>query len=285
MNILPNECIYEILVLLDPKKLLLCGQMNNNFYGLSQLASLWRNRIDGQYHVLFEKETWYETCKLYHQLDVLNGKLMLYNRLCDLYQTTIVSPYNLYGLKSVPDGLELLPRLESLTLSGTQLTDFSLKVPLTRLEYLYLKRNEFTYFPAEICHLTKLKALDLGYNKLTNIPKMISRLTNLSIIWLNDNKIANLPSYVKHLTNLVHLDCQNNKIKKIPAEINQFISLRYLMLNGNKLKNVPIEIKYMTNLFLLKIYNNQLTEKCIENLRKLINVRYLHLYAHEDIVD
>ena len=56
MSIIPNECIYEIFLFLDPEYLQLCAQINNNFKKLCQLDSLWRNQIDDKYNVLFKKK-------------------------------------------------------------------------------------------------------------------------------------------------------------------------------------------------------------------------------------
>ena len=72
MDTIPNDCIYELLLLLNPKQLQLCGQINNNFNQLYQFDSLWRNRIEDKYNILFKKKNYYENCKLYYQLNLLN---------------------------------------------------------------------------------------------------------------------------------------------------------------------------------------------------------------------
>ena len=77
MDTFPNECIYSILLFLGPKHLQLCGQVNNNFNGLCQLESLWRNQIEDRYNVLFKKESYYENCKLYYRLYTYKRNLKL----------------------------------------------------------------------------------------------------------------------------------------------------------------------------------------------------------------
>ena len=87
MDIFPNECIYSILLFLNPKYLQLCSQINNNFNQLCQLESLWKNQIENKNNVLFKKDTernHYRNCKIYIlTIKRINEilKSMAYNRL------------------------------------------------------------------------------------------------------------------------------------------------------------------------------------------------------------
>ena len=81
-----NECIYSILLFLNPKHLQLCTQINNTFNQLCQLDSLWRNQIEDKYNVLFKKENCYENCKLYYQLNVFKRKFKVNKPIDKLYK-------------------------------------------------------------------------------------------------------------------------------------------------------------------------------------------------------
>ena len=65
---LPNECMYDILVFLEPKELLLCCQINTNFNNLCKLESLWKLFVDDKYKKLYEEKTYYEVAKIYYPL-------------------------------------------------------------------------------------------------------------------------------------------------------------------------------------------------------------------------
>ena len=78
MDTFPNECFYEILLLLNPKYLQLCGQINNNFNELCQLESLWRNQIENKYNELFKKNkerNYYKNYKMYYKFSTFRKKL------------------------------------------------------------------------------------------------------------------------------------------------------------------------------------------------------------------
>ena len=74
-EILPPECEYEILVFLYPKNLLLCSQINNRFYNLCELESLWKLQINDKCKEIFKKDTSYDTCKINAKWNTLARKL------------------------------------------------------------------------------------------------------------------------------------------------------------------------------------------------------------------
>ena len=66
-----TDSLYEIFLFLDIGELVLCSVACWDFYNVSRSDSLWRRCIDKEYKELFGRETWYETCKMYHQMDIL----------------------------------------------------------------------------------------------------------------------------------------------------------------------------------------------------------------------
>ena len=121
MDMLPNECIYEILLFLNPKYLQLCGQVNNNFNQLCQLDSLWRNQIDDKYNKFFKKESYYKNCKLYYQLNKLKNELGVSNqKIEELYSSFTIVLYSNNNLKVLPKEIGLLTNMGCLGLNSGQ---------------------------------------------------------------------------------------------------------------------------------------------------------------------
>lgn len=75
MSLLPTDCIYDILLLLKPKELLLCSQINNDFKNLSSLESLWKIRVNKKFSEIFPGVSHYNICKRYYALVTLRKKL------------------------------------------------------------------------------------------------------------------------------------------------------------------------------------------------------------------
>ena len=203
MDIFPNECIYSILLFLNPKHLQLCTQINNNFDQLCQLDSLWKDQIEDKYNVLFKKKNHYENCKLYYQLSVLKEKLILITKIDDLY------------------------KMEKLDLRHAQFKKLPREIgQLINLNYLNLQHNQLTQLPEEIGQLTNLRLLDLTDNLLTCLPKEIGKLTNLCTLYLNYNELTQLPKEMSQLTNLETLFIADNLFTKRPKIIKQLHNLK-----------------------------------------------------------
>ena len=207
MDIPPNECIYSILLFLNPKHLHLCGQINNNFYELCQLDSLWKDQIEDKYNELFKKENHYENCKMYYRLNVLRKNLYTIDHTMNY---TIDRVYKIGSLRlvssqltQIPKELGVLPDLQFLDMSNNRLTQLSQELgQLTNLLYLYLGCNQLTQLPKEIGQLTDLRSLYLNYNQLTELPKEMSHLTNLETLNIAENKFTQKPKVIKQLHNL-----------------------------------------------------------------------------------
>ena len=153
---LSNESLYELFVFFDVDELVMCSLACWNFYVLSSLESLWRGCIDKEHKELFGREMWYETCKVYRQIDVLRDSLKMNMTITELYT---------------------IKRIDA---SFRQLTALPSEIgQLTNLQELRLYDNKLTALPAEIGHLTNLR--ELYVSKLTKIPQKIQNMHYLRI--------------------------------------------------------------------------------------------------------
>ena len=232
MDIFPNDCIYEILLLLNPKYLQLCTQINYNFNQLCRLDSLWRNQIEIKYNELFKKES-YENCKLYYQFYALKMKLKFMGNIDNLYKTKDLC-LGFRRLTKLPKEIVLLTNLHSLGLSFIQ----------------------FTQFPKEVVQLTNLRLLELNNNQISQLPKEIGFLSNLELLHLFNNKLEYLPREIGQLTNLQILNLNNNKLKKFPNEIRRLTNLRELRVDEFLLGHIPKTIKQLPNLIIYPNFFN-----------------------------
>ena len=174
---LSNESLYELFLFLDSNELILCSLTCWNFYVLSRLESLWRSCTDREHKELFGKETWYETCKICRQMDVLCVDLKINMTIADLYTKKIIDA------------------------SHRQLTALPSDIGhLTNLQQFALDHNKLTALPSEIRHLTNLRELWLQNNKLTALPSEIGHLTNLQ--WLCVSKSTKIPPEIQNMHRL-----------------------------------------------------------------------------------
>jgi Leucine-rich repeat (LRR) protein len=127
------------------------------------------------------------------------------------------------GLHLLPESVGNLDSLETLTISGNNLTELPqatgklsrlrhlscyenriFELPptfasLQKLETAYFIRNNFTSFPQVFYGMPNLKLLDLGGNHLTELPEFIGECITLEKLYINDNYIRQLP---EHITNI-----------------------------------------------------------------------------------
>ena len=285
MVLLSPECIYEILTFFHPRELLLCSQLNNDFNNLAYLDSLWKIQNGNAHKQLFNKQTYYETCKLYYQLNSLSKKFKMKYTLEKLYnletvrlhsdrfgvlqyKNSIKSEYfdlvfssSFYHfvdldeidsqLQKIPLGLELLPNLKNLHLENIYLENIPLGIELlTNLQLLSLRDAQLDKISGRIYQFPNLTHLDLSNNKITELPLGIGKLINLQKFWLNDNELTQLPSQIWQLTNLQLLCLNSNKLTQLSSEIGKLTNLRTLGLRYNELTQLPPEIGQLTNLIL-----------------------------------
>lgn len=89
-----------------------------------------------------------------------------------------------------------LNRLQSLRLSGNQLTETSMSVIVAcrRLRLLDISYNNFRFFnDSALSQLGLLEEVNLSGNKLTSLSTEIAQLPNLQILKAHSNKISSIP--------------------------------------------------------------------------------------------
>ncbi|MCP4221171.1 MAG: hypothetical protein GY765_41460 [bacterium] len=139
-------------------------------------------------------------------------------------------------MTELPDSIGNLTQLESLDLSGNQLTKFPDSIGnLTQLESLNLSGNQLTKFPDSIGNLTQLKSLNLKDNQLPKLPDTIGNLTQLGELNLSINCLSKLPESIGNLTKLVYLSLTKNNLNDLPTSFGALTELWKLFLNGNPL--------------------------------------------------
>lgn len=257
MDLLPNECIYEIFIYLNPTELMLCYQINNNFYNLIKLESLWKNKKSDQYTKYFNGKTDYETCKIFCQLTKLKKQLLIPYSIELLYFNKELRS-NYLDLKKIPLGLTNLITLEHLDLEWNKIKTIPEIGQLTNLQRLNLRGNEINEIPLEIEKLIKLKYLSLDMNHLIKIPQEIGKLTSLKMFWLRNNYIKEISPDIGKLSNLEQLDLGLNSLREIPSTIGNLTNLINLDLSCNPLDSIPFEITKLKKLTYLGLDDEQI---------------------------
>jgi len=170
-----------------------------------------------------------------NQMTYLSGEIaQLQNLKC------LTAKNNLFDNYSIPKELDQLVSLQSINLSGNQLTEFPMQlVELTALKCIHLGGNAITDVPREISNLTDLEILYLGGNRLEELPFEMGRLVNLVALILCDNKLLSLPSSMSCLRRLQSLSLHNNKLSTLPPEI---VTLDLIELS---LRNNPLVVRFV----------------------------------------
>jgi len=109
-------------------------------------------------------------------------------------------------------GLEYAANLQSLDLSGNNISDIGVLSRLTKLQTLNLRSNQVSDIRA-LTGLTNLQAIDLGNNQMSDIGSL-SGLTNLQTLNLDNNHVTGI-GLLSRLTNLQTLNLNSNQIVDI----------------------------------------------------------------------
>ncbi len=181
-------------------------------------------------------------------------------------------------LAELPDSLWELTALQSLSLSGNQLTVLPETIgQLTELQWLYLYDNQLTTLPETIGQLVQLHTLSVWENKLSTLPDSINSLKSLTEIDLADNQFVVFPSLLCDLPSLKIIilgdgSYRGNKITELPVSLLQLINLNKLELDNNPL-NPELAAAYEQGLDTVKAYLRAKAEdQIVLNEAKLILV-------------
>ncbi|XP_053320757.1 leucine-rich repeat serine/threonine-protein kinase 1 isoform X2 [Spea bombifrons] len=175
-------------------------------------------------------------------------------------------------LKDVPKSLFQLEALQSLKLSGNQLTALP---PVdswccTHLKCLDLSRNQLgrnedgvrtRRMPFFATKSRTRAGTEAGY--CLEFPLCLS--DSLEVLYLNDNQLESVPYSVCYLKSLTELYLGSNPgIRELPAELGQLASLWQLDLEDLNITNVPVEIRKEGPVTILAFLRAQLrkAERC-----------------------
>ena len=195
----------------------------------------------------------------------------------------------------IPAALDSLSALESLYLSGNQLTGC---VPAVLRD---VPNNDFSELGLPFC-LTDRDVLVALYNStdgpnwknstnwLTDKPlnewhgvatDSRDRVTKLNL--LSNQLVGEMPPELGNLSNLRFLYLNKNELSgTIPAELGNLSNLRELHLGGNQLTGaIPAELGNLSNLVRLFLWPNQLSGTIPAELGNLSSLRFLNLGRNE----
>lgn len=162
-------------------------------------------------------------------------------------------------LKSIPDSLCNLQKLESLDLGSNEIEEIPHLVgKLISLKVLWLDLNQLKHLPPEIGRLKKLQYLEVSENMLETLPDEIGGCTGLTDINLAQNSIEFLPSTIGQLSNLNILRLEQNQLVVLTPNIGQCSQLAELTLTENLLSEVPESIGQLKLLSNFNVDRNRL---------------------------
>jgi len=204
-------------------------------------------------------------------------------------------------LKKVPSTLHCLVNLETIILDKNKIEKISNKLTrlkklvslsfnynkinsinhlrfrkLSKLDKLFLGRNQLSQIPDDIEQLAQLTKLNLAGNKLKQVSPAIQKLTQLKHLILYDNSIEKIPGFIFDMRDLVELDLAYNKINEVSPKIGQLTQLQDLYLSYNQLSNLPASIGDMSSLRKMYLHHNKLYD-LPKTIAKLNNISVLHL--------
>ena len=179
-------------------------------------------------------------------------------------------------LSVLPKGLDLLPALTSLDLSGN---NWGVALPglekLTRLRVLRLSTCDLRNLPSEVPELPALRTLELERNHLDSLPASIDKLSELENLNISQNAFQTLPPALSRLPKLKTLNISDNMLSTLPAALFAARGLVSLIANEIRIANLPEEIAQLQNLETLELSSLSLSKlpPQIGALRKLQTLR------------
>jgi len=189
----------------------------------------------------------------------LQGRLPFFDRITDIQVHDGDA-----ALSDLLSELGTLHKLESLELSGTQITDVGLEhlKGLTNLKRLFLYRTQVT---------------DAGLDRLKG-------LTSLEVLYLIDTLISDSGlEHLKGMTNLKQLMLGDTQVTDTGLEhLKGLTSLVFLDLDNTEVTDAGIEhLKNTTALHRLRLGKTQVTDAGLEHLKELPGLSWLELSSTE----
>lgn len=177
------------------------------------------------------------------------------------------------GIESLA-GIEAMPNLSILDLTGNRIQDLSLLTELVRLRELHLRDNNMVDLRGAgieaLGELPELELLNLRHNRGVSHPESPDEHQRISDL-----------SPLLELSGLVKLDLRDNHVEDVGA-LAELGSLRHLDLRDNRLsENAVAPLSALSQLEHLNLRNNDL--RSIEGIGSLTSLRYLNLHSNEHI--
>ncbi|XP_060021673.1 leucine-rich repeats and immunoglobulin-like domains protein 3 isoform X2 [Lagenorhynchus albirostris] len=158
----------------------------------------------------------------------------------------------------LPEHLRRFQSLETLDLSGNNISELKTALPPLQLKYLYINSNRVT-------------SMEPGYfDSLAN---------TLLVLKLNRNRISALPAKMFRLSQLQHLELNRNKIKNVDGLTFQGLgALKSLKMQRNGVTKLMDGAFWgLSNMEILQLDHNNLTEITKGWLYGLLMLQELHL--------
>ncbi len=176
----------------------------------------------------------------------------------------------MYGKEFHSYALDNYHRVIGLNLYDSNLSDLTLIIKLTNLEYLNLGFNRLRDLTS-IKELKSLTGLNLSDNLISDLSpiKVLKKLTHL-YFW--QNQLSNI-SALKELRNLIELNLGFNTITDL-TPLSKLTNLRSLYLHYNDISDLA-PLNKLRNLNTLYLFNNHISD--IKPLNELRNLNSLSL--------
>jgi internalin A len=160
-------------------------------------------------------------------------------------------------LTALPEAFGQLAHLKMLSLDGNQLTALPEAFgQLAQLRTLSLTDNQLTALPEAFGQLAQLRTLSLTDNQLTALPEAFGQLAQLQMLSLTGNQLTALPKAIGRLAQLQTLDLARNRLTTLPEALGQLTRLQHLNLDGNRLAVLPEALRRMAGLETLYLHDN-----------------------------
>ena len=228
-----------------------------------------------RYALRLEDSTVPLTLKDVASLTQLDGRSQGIQSLAGLGHCTALQSLLLTGNQiSDVSALATLTKLTELYLAGNQISDVSALASLTNLTGLYLADNQISDVSG-LATLTKLTHLDLTDNQLTDVSGLAT-LTKLTHLYLDSNQLTDV-SGLATLTKLTHLELDSNQLTDVSG-LATLTKLQTLNLAGNQLTDVS-GLATLTKLQTLNLNSNQISD--VSGLATLTNLQGVTLGGNQ----
>ena len=171
-------------------------------------------------------------------------------------------------MRKLPDSIGNLTSLQSLNLSGTQISTIPGIGNLTSLQSLDLSGTQVSELPDSIVNLTSLQSLDLSFTQVRKLPDSIGDLTSLQSLDLRSTQLRELPERIGKLSKLRIIVLEELALSELPESLLN-LNIEYkdkaydilsdepgIYIHGLELKNQPIEIFHQSRELIFGYYES-----------------------------